>query len=312
MTRNKNRDMLPGVVGAGIFRVAAVICGNHQDILGLHFFKESTQPYVKLVKRLSVSLRVAAVPELHVEIHKICKAESVERNALEMRCFIHVAEVADITDIFCKSLSGEDIVYLADPDGVEALTRKAVKHCILRGNKRKIVSARRSGKRELTFKRTCDNAPHGIFSRQYLPRHAAVVIERFDRNYRFMSGYLEHAVCRSVDDEVSRADMFLAVVGDYLCSAVRFVAEYSPAGRFAEFLYDLLGEPVRKGRKWLFGYNSGDLPVAGCSVLAAGAFRNSEVRSSRICDRRADCNPVDVEKSQLLHVRHAEPASFKA
>ena len=115
--------MLPGVVGAGIFRVAAVIRGNHQDILGLHFFKESTQPYVKLVKRLSVSLRVAAVTELHVEIHKICKAESVERNALEMRGFIHVAEVADITDIFCKSLSGEYIVYLADPDGVIAIPR---------------------------------------------------------------------------------------------------------------------------------------------------------------------------------------------
>ena len=40
-----------------------------------------------------------------------------------MRCFIHVAEVADITDIFCKSLSGEDIVYLADPDGVIAIPR---------------------------------------------------------------------------------------------------------------------------------------------------------------------------------------------
>ena len=95
-----------------------------------------------------------------------------------------------------------------------------------------------------------------------------------------MSGYLEHAVRRSVDDEVSRADTFLAVVGDYLCSAVRFVAEYSPAGRFAEFLDDLLGEPVRKGRKWLFGIQLRRPPMAsGCSVLAAGAFRNSEVRS---------------------------------
>ena len=65
---------------------------------------------------------------------------------------------------------------------------------------------------------------------------------------------LENAVSGGIHDKVASAEMFLAVVSDYLGSAVGLVAEHSPAGGRLEFADDLLRESVRKCREGLLGH----------------------------------------------------------
>ena len=114
------------------------------------------------------------------------------------------------------------------------------------------MTARRSCERVFTLERACDNPADSVISGEYLPRHSAILIQFLWWNYRLVSGYLEHAVRRSIHDKIAGAKMFLTVISDHLGSAVWLVAEHSPAGRSLELLNHLVRETIRKRRERLF------------------------------------------------------------
>ena len=68
-------DVFARVVGAGEARVAAVICGEQQQVVRAETRQQLAQRAVEGRQRRGVAVLVAAVAEAAVEVHKIDKAK---------------------------------------------------------------------------------------------------------------------------------------------------------------------------------------------------------------------------------------------
>src|SRR5690606_37227637 len=56
-------------------RIAAMVGGDHQEIAIPHQGKRLRQPGIERLKRCSIACNIAAVAEIGVEVHEVCKDE---------------------------------------------------------------------------------------------------------------------------------------------------------------------------------------------------------------------------------------------
>ena len=111
--------------------------------------------------------------------------------------------------------SCENIVYLAYRDNFFARSGHSVEQGGRRRRQRKIfpvfgavISAARTGERAR------DDSRDGMLTGKYFPRRHTVAVQLFGRHYRFVCGYLENGVLRSVYDQRSALKMFVPVYVD--------------------------------------------------------------------------------------------------
>ena len=121
-----------------------------------------------------------------------------------------------------------------------------------------------------------------------------------------MGGYLKDAVRRGIDDEVAGLHMLPAVVENDLRARIGFVAEHSASGKARKLVDSILREAVRKSRHRLFGHNSGYLPMTCSCILSGRTLGGSAECAARRRDRTLGRYPVDIEKSEGLHIRHVK------
>ena len=76
----------------------------------------------------------------------------------------------------------------------------------------------------LAVKGTSDDSADSVLALQYLARYLTVAVELLARYDRFVGCYLENAVCRSIDDELSACEVLFAKVADNVGSGVGKIA----------------------------------------------------------------------------------------
>ena len=250
----------------------------------------------------------------HIKVHQVHKGKAFKIPGLQGLGKGDAVGVAGGLDLFGHALTVKDIVDLAHSDHVLTGILQQIQHGGAGRLQAQVVAVGGAveGVRAVAKEGAGDHAAHAVLAFEHFPGDLTVAVQLLHRHKLLVGGHLKNAVGAGVHDEGVFPHGLLAVVLQHLRARIGLVAQHLVAGLLLILPDQLLREALGEGGQRLRADHTGNLPVAGCCVLAAGAFRNSEVRSSRICDLRADCNPVDVEKSQLLHVRHAEPASFKA
>ena len=89
-----------------------------------------------------------------------------------------------------------------------------------------------------------DNSAHRVLALEHRPRLAADFVKLFYGNYIFVSGNLKNAVGRGVNNGLAGCFMLAAVVKNYLCAAVGFVAKNLKAGGGGKSGKNIIGKPV--------------------------------------------------------------------
>ena len=105
--------MLARVIGTVPGGVAAMICTDNQNVVGLHQLEQLWQAFIKVFKRSGITRHVAAVPVQHVEIDKVGKhdgaiariAQCIQRRIEQSRvargfdlladCLLYTSDAAD-------------------------------------------------------------------------------------------------------------------------------------------------------------------------------------------------------------------------
>ena len=115
-----------------------------------------------------------------------------------------------------------------------------------------------------------------------------------------MGGNLKNAVSRCIYNQVSCAQMFLAIFVYYNSAGIWFVAYNIFAGKLFVFFNDISRESVRINRERIFTFNTCNLPVAYCGILSVGSFSYS----CKTCGRKFSfCtakNIINVENTEVV------------
>ena len=106
----------------------------------------------------------------------------------------------------------------------------------------------------LTDKGTGNDASHTMLAYKQLAGDTAIAVQLLKRNQLLVGGDLKHAVRRGVDDEVARAKMLLAVVGDDLGARIGQIANDASSRATGKLVKKLLREAIGIGGKGLFRY----------------------------------------------------------
>jgi hypothetical protein len=69
----QDRHLLARMIGAGPGRIAAVICGDHKQVVIFEYIEQFRQPGIEIFQRAGVTLDVATVTILRVEVDEIGK-----------------------------------------------------------------------------------------------------------------------------------------------------------------------------------------------------------------------------------------------
>ena len=106
--------------------------------------------------------------------------------------------------------------------------------------------------------------------------------------------------------------MLFAVIADDIRAGIGEIAEDLTAGCRPQRLQHRLRKAVRIGFHRDGRDQSCDLPVTGRCVLACGALCALAVGGSRRGNRLAAADPVNIEQSHFLHIRHMELSGCEA
>ena len=110
--------MLAGVVGGlSIAGVAAMICRDHQDVLGAHLGHELGQPIVELGGSGSITGYIAAVTVQHVEVDEVDEGQALKVAVGQIQRDLQALSVAAGADGLADALPGKNVVDLAHTDG---------------------------------------------------------------------------------------------------------------------------------------------------------------------------------------------------
>ena len=262
------------MVGGGeVGGVAAVVGGDHHQIVRPHLLHERRKPAVELRQRGGVAVDVPPVAVEHVEVHQVDEAQAGEVLVGVGQGLGHAVGVALGVDVFRRPLSREDVVDLAHGDGVEARVLEGVEHRLLRRLQREVVAVGGAGVvAAAADEGTGDDAAHAVLAAQDLPGNAAVFVELLHGDHVLMGGDLEHGVGGGVDDQIPGPHVLVAVFVDDGCAGPGRVGQHAAAGSFAEGRENLLREAVRVGGQRIGGDHARDLPVADGGVLAHGGL----------------------------------------
>ena len=117
---------------------------------------------------------------------------------------------------------------------------------------------------------TGDHAAYTVRTVEQFSGDFAHAVQIGEGNYVLVSGDLEDAVARSVDDGLAGTDMFVAEFFDDFGAGGGLVAESFAADLFFKLVDDFFGKAVRINRKGLGEPGAGHFPVTGGGVFAGG------------------------------------------
>ena len=136
-------------------------------------------------------------------------------------------------------------------------------------------------------------------------------IKLFKGNNIFMGGNLENAVCGSVNDRFSGFNMFFAVIGNKLGSAVGFVAKNVKARCLFEHFDNFLREAFRIGGESLFGNKSGKFPMSGGGIFSFAYLIKTAESTERFSGFFDAGNSFNVSKTKFYHIGNVEFSAFR-
>ena len=295
------RHIFAGMVGGLVVgRVAAVVCRDHQNIIGTHFFHERRQPVVELGQRGGVARHIPAVAVQHIEIHQIHKGKALEIPVGQLPCDPQSLGVAGGADGLANAAACENVINFAHADGSLARRLNGVQHGGRGRHKAVIVAAGRAGeiRRAAAHKGTGDDAPHAPRASEQLPRLFADLIQLFHRDQFLMGGDLEHTVRRGVDDESAGFQMLLAIIFQHLRTGIRPVAQHLIAGFSGEGVQKFLRKSLREGGQRLRAEQTRDLPVTDGGILAGAGLPQAGVAADGRGAGRGAGHAVQIEQAQ--------------
>ena len=149
-----------------------------------------------------------------------------------------------------------------------------------------------------------DHSAYSVFSLKHFSCNFTIAIKFFHRHNVLMSSNLEHTVRRSVYNQLSGFYVFIPVIFYHFCSGIRLIAQHAPPCFFGKFFQHFLGEAVGIGRKGIGRVHTGNLPMPDGGILSAGCFLHPCNHRFRFIHAFVPVHAVDIEKSQLLHIRH--------
>ena len=128
-----------------------------------------------------------------------------------------------------------------------------------------------------------NDAPHFVGAdADFAARNVADTVQLFQRNDVVMSGNLEHAVCRRVDDGLLRAEMIRPEAFDDFRARSDFVADIAVPCLGREQVHQLFRKRIGKGRDRVVYGISHEFPMAARRVLSCGNFLHEAVRADDI------------------------------
>ena len=217
--------------------------------------------------------------EKHIKINEIYKADSIEILIRQGKSGFHALLVRVGKVCLGNALARKNIAYLTDRDAVKPLLLEKVEHSIRRRLERKISAV--GGSFILTVasdEGTGDNSAHSVLADEYLSGNTAIFVKCFIRDDLLVRRDLKNAVCRGIDDEISRFYVLVAVIVDDRSSRIWLIAKHSPARSSRKFIEDLLWKSVGIGGHRLFRNDSRYLPMSCRGVLTLRRLGES-------CDR---------------------------
>ena len=271
------------VCGAQIGRVAAVIRGDDQQIVGLQHGQQPAQRYVKRGRRRRIAVDIPAVAVQHIKIDQIDKGQPVKIRFGQLQQTLLPLRVAPGGECLRDAAAGKDIVDLSHADHVFSRLGQQIQHRFARRQQRKIVAARRApeGLAGCALKRARDYTAHTVLAHQHFAGHAAVFIQLLYGNDGFVRGDLKYGIGRGVNDERAGAQMLFSVILQYLGAGVGAIAQHTAAGAPFECADQGLGKAVRIGGQRRGAFKAGDLPVTDGGVFAHGALAQTPEGAQR-------------------------------
>ena len=303
LSGHQQGDMLPGVVRAVMGRIAAVVGGDHEDVLILHEGQDVWELLVEALQGLRVPLHVPAVAVEHVEVHQVGEDEAARAVGDEpLRGGDARLVVLGVVHQVDTSVA-EDVLDLADGHHGEALGVEAVQDGVLKGRDGVILPVLGADVLPVLFRKgTGDDPAHQVFALQHLPGDLADAIELLKGDDLFAGGHLEHAVGGGVNYGLAGRYVLVAQALDDLGAAGYLVAQGAPADLRLELVHEDLGEAVGEGLEGGLLDEARHLPVTAGGVLGVGhlhALAVSALHGSLPPGQRA---ALYVADTQFAHV----------
>ena len=291
------------MVGGRRGRVAAVVGGHDQQVVGAELGQHLPDTRVGLLQRLRVALDVVAVAVEHVEIHQVDEQQPRAVRLQRRQRLGDAVGVALGLDVVRHALPAVDVVNLPDAEGEHARLLQP-RHQQRLGRIDGVVVAAHGAPEAagLPLERPRNHPPHLMRRRQQVARGLAHAVELFHRNNLFVRGNLEDAVGGGVHNRRAGLHVLRAQLFDDLRPARRFVAQRLAAHRPLELFHHLGRKTVGIGRKGFLHVQARHLPVAGGGVFAGRGQRRLAVGGSRMLSRRQVLERFDVRQPQLDQV----------
>ena len=200
---------------------------------------------------------------------------------------------------------------LADADGGKPRRLQGVKHGRRRLKREVVPSCRALVVWILADEGTRDDPADAVLAAHDGTRLAARLVKLLARHDILVRRELQHAVRRSVDDELPRLDMLASVVVDDLRARIRLVADELPADARLKRGDDRGREARRVRRHRVLADDARQLPMPRRRVLAARAFLQPRKRAARRRHAKRSClrrvlDAVDGEESERGEMRRGK------
>ena len=150
-----------------------------------------------------------------------------------------------------------------------------------------------------------DDAPYFIRAdADFAARNVADAVQFFQGNDIVVSGNLEDAVCRRIDDGQARPEVFRPQAFDDFRTRCDFVANVAVARLFRKGFQQIRREGVGKRREGIFYGVAHEFPMAAGRILAGRDFLHEAIRADDVCCFGMDMgNAAQAQTAQIGHVQ---------
>src|SRR5580693_569115 len=315
--KGQNRNMLARVIKAAKSRIVAVIGGDDAIVSRPHRRFDGAKPSIKSFETGRIARDVAAMSPFGVEIDQIDEDQAALRRRPE-----RIDEKVDIP-IVALALAlvpgvamGEDVSDLADRYHRAAGAGGALQYIALRRRHSEILAVRGPGEvlAARAEERTRDHAPYlqGIAEPA---RDPAKIIKALKPESLLMRRNLEHRVGGRVANGFQRSQVLFAVLLDH-CGARSVAIGENP--RQLSFLDQRLGQRRRKSGNRLreitpieVDRRTGELPMAGRRVLAAGSLDSVAPLAARLGKRKSPRRAAGRRLHRVAKPQRLKPRQFQ-
>ena len=200
------------------------------------------------------------------------------------------------------ALSGENIADLTHADHVHTGVLDGVQHSGGGRSQGKVPTVSGTGEvRILSREGAGDDTAHAVLTLQNLSCHTAVFVQLLHRNNILVGSDLEHAVRRSIDDQIARFHVLFSVVPDHLRAGIGLIAKHAAAGSLTELGEHFLRESVGIGGHRPLGHDAGEFPMARGGILAPGFLPQAHTHRFANGALTQPFHALDLAHTQMAH-----------